>query len=167
MKPTRTVRLATVLAIGVTLMGAPPASADHSWIYPAGEGCSFGVLMEAVHPPEPAGEPGVDRKPIAMGDATLTNLDTGATYLQRVRYLGSETYAPETNTWLVEYRGRRIINFYPGDQGPNGLVEEPGLLLAFTGSIQTWVDPDTFYFTEFSFEGTYVDLCAELSEDQS
>jgi hypothetical protein len=159
--PGRPVRLAVVLAIGITLIAAPAASADHTWVTPAGEGCSFDVLLEATHLPE-AGRN--DHSPVAWGDGTLTNLDTGATYFYRVRYLTTETFDPVTDTWLVEHQGRRFINFYPGDQGPNGLVEEPGLYLAFSGSIQyTTSEAAAWLFTSFSYQGTYVDVCAELS----
>lgn len=156
----RSIRLATVIAIGITLIAAPAASADHTWVILAGEGCSFDVLLEATHLPEPVGE----RNPVGWGNATLTNLDTGATYLHRTRYVARETFDPDTNTWLVEELGRKVLNFFPGDQGPNGLVEEPGLYLAFSGTRQYTVPADGFLFTSFSYTGTYIDLCPELSD---
>jgi hypothetical protein len=106
----RSIRLAVVLAIGVTLLAVPIASADHTWVTPAGEGCSFDVLLEATHLPPPAE---VARHPLGWGDGTLTNLDTGATYLYRVRYRTSETYDPDTDSWLAEHQAE-IHQLLPG-----------------------------------------------------
>jgi hypothetical protein len=155
----RPFRLAMVLAVGITVLATPAASADHSLVMPAGEGCSFDVLAQADHLPEPAR----DRNPVGFGNITFTNLDTGTTYLQRSRHIPTEIFDPETNTLWIAEKGRIFIQFLPGDQGPNGVVDEPGALLAFSGSIQLTWDLDTNFYTEFSYEGTFIDLCAKLA----
>jgi hypothetical protein len=45
----RPIRLATILVIGITLLGAPSVSADHNFVIPADEGCGFDVLVTATH----------------------------------------------------------------------------------------------------------------------
>jgi len=154
----RPIPLAAILVIGVTLFAAPTTLAFHTFVIPAGEGCAFDVLVTTTHREE-AGE----RFPIGYGDITFTNVDTGTSYLQQSRYTATETFDPETNTVLVEITGRIWIGFLPGDQGPNGEVEEY-LHYAFKGSLQYTLDLETGLFTAFSYEGTYVDICAELAE---
>jgi len=47
--------------------------------------------------------------------------------------------------------------------GPDGLVSEPGLFLVFTGSIDLRFDADIGVITEFSFVGSFIDVCAQLA----
>ena len=51
------------------------------------------------------------------GDITLTNLETGTSYLQYSRYDETVTF-PDANTAETVINGRVIVEFYPGDQGP-------------------------------------------------
>lgn len=108
-------------------------------------------------------EPTYERNPVGFGNITFTNLDSGATYLQRSRLIPNEKFDPETNTVWIEEKGRLFIQFYAGDQGPTGEVDEPGALLAFSGSLQFTWDLNTGLFTDFSYEGKVTDLCAELA----
>jgi ABC-type transport system substrate-binding protein len=154
----RSVRLALLLGAAVTLAAAPAVSAVEPFIIPAGLGCSFDFLVEPVHK-EHAG----DRFPIGFGNITMTNMETGATYLQRSRYQEIETFDPLTNTVELAITGRIWIQFYPGDQGPDGEVGEPGAALAFSGKVQLTIDADTDFYTAFSYQGRFTDLCAELA----
>jgi hypothetical protein len=148
-----------VLVLGITLLAAQTAAAFHTFVTPAGFGCAFDVLLESTHQ-----EPPGDRFPIGYGDITFTNMDTGASYLQRSRYTETVTFDPETNTVLSEVRGRIWVNFFPGDQGPNGEVGYPGANLVFSGSVQLTIDADTGAYTAFSYQGEFIDVCAELSD---
>ena len=159
-KRVRSIRLATVIAIGITLLAVPAASAEEGFVLPAGQGCSFDVHVEEGPSPDTGG----DRNPVGSGNIIFTNLESGATYLQRSRHIGTETFDPDTNTVQVEERGRIFIWFYPEDQGPNGVVGEPGAVLAFSGPLQYTLDLDTELFLSFSYEGTYIDICAELAD---
>jgi hypothetical protein len=94
----------------------------------------------------------------------MSNLETGATYLQRSRYTETEIFDPSTNTLQVTITGRIWIGFFPGDLGPSGVVQWPGAALAFSGTVELTVDADTFAYTAFSYTGAYIDLCAELSD---
>ena len=153
----RSIRLAMVIAIGITLLAAPIASADDNeflFVIPAGEACAFDVGVNAV-----------DRNPYGNGAVlTNTNVETGATYVWFSTHAVTETYVPETNAVLFEIRGRMITSFYPGDSGPNGTVGEFGALIAVAGFQRYILDLDTNVMTGFSLEGTFVDICAELAD---
>lgn len=148
--------LLLTLATGVFLVAASPASADHSFIIPASDnGCAVDLKVEATH--------GSGHARIGYGDITFTNLETGATYLQRSRYRMTETYDPSTNSWHVEIRGNIWHAVYPGEPGPSGVVQEPGLELLVSGRLNVTFDSNGAV-TAFSLRGTYDDLCALLSD---
>jgi len=149
---------AALLVCVITLVAASPAWAFHDFIIPADEnGCGFDLHVQADHLPDRA------RAPIGSGDITFTNLETGATYLQHSRYTATETVDPATGSVHVTIIGRIWIEFYPGDQGPSGEVQEPGLDLLFSGTIEFTVNENDV-FTAFSNTGEYKDLCALLSD---
>jgi hypothetical protein len=150
---------AALLVSAITLVTASPALADHDIIIPADEnGCGFDLHVQATHLPD------VARAPIGSGDITFTNLETGATYLQHSRYTDTETVDPVTGNVHGKIVGRIWFELYPGDQGPAGLVQEPGLDLLFSGTLEFTLDPETNVITAFSLNGTYKDLCALLTD---
>lgn len=153
--PRRSIRMAVIAVAVLTLILAPAVSAVEPVIIPAGEGCSFDVLLE------PTSGPAGDK--IGFADITMTNLDTGASYVQRSRYLQTETIDPATNTGVWNVIGRILIGFFPGDMGPYGVVGEPGAMLGFTGSFQLTYELDTGVTTAFSYRGHLIDLCARLA----
>lgn len=134
-------------------------------VIPAGFGCSFDV----------GGQPGEgaratltefsDGRTVIQGHAepTLTNLETGETFAQRTRAKITDTFDPQTNEIVEEVSGRIFINLYPGDQGPSGLVEEPGAVLSVIGHQRLTFDPDTFVVSSYSLNGKATDICAQLS----
>jgi hypothetical protein len=89
-------------------------------------------------------------------------MDTAASYFQPSRYHPTETIDFESNTAVVELNGRIWTTFFPGDQGPNGEVEEY-LQYEFRGTQEYTIDLDTGLFFAFSYQGTYVDICAALA----
>ncbi len=151
----RGIRLLLTLVTGTSLLAASPAGADHSFTIPASEnGCAVPLQVEAEH--------GADRVPIGYGDITFTNLETGATYLQRSRYTGTETYDPSTQSLHVTIKGRIWHAVFPGEPGPSGVVQEPGLELLLSGKVNVTFD-ENGVLTAFSLDGTYTDLCEKLS----
>ncbi|HEY6571050.1 MAG TPA: hypothetical protein VIZ22_12210 [Candidatus Limnocylindrales bacterium] len=98
------------------------------------------------------------------GDVTLTNAETGASILSKSRYLTTATPSPATNSVTEKFLGRRIYQFYPGDQGPDGVIGEPGALLRIDGFVQLTTDLATDAYTAFSFRGRVTDLCAALGQ---
>jgi hypothetical protein len=152
----RTGLLLTLVAALSLFAASPVAAADYSEIMPADENpCGVDILLEVDFLP-------TDRAPIGYGDITFTNLETGATYVQRSRYLETWTFDASTESWHATTLGRKWIPLYPGEPGPSGVVQEPGLWILTYGKLEgTLTDNDVL--TAFSLKGTYTDLCAELS----
>jgi hypothetical protein len=100
---------------------------------------------------------------VDRADPTLTNLDTGTSYLQRTAVEDTETYDPETNTFLDVSVGRSFDWFSPGDQGPFGEVGANGALFAVVGYSRVTTNADTGQITSFSLVGTATDLCPILA----
>ena len=72
-----------------------------------------------------------------------------------------------SNTLVTSMRGRVSINLWPGDNGPNGVVSEPGLLLvAVRGSVHSTFDFATSSYTAFALQGQVTDVCAVLDGSQ-
>lgn len=150
-------KLVLVLAIGIVLLSATPASAYHSFTIPARDnGCGVDLKVEAEH-----GSGGASTR-IGYGDITFTNLETGATYLQRSRYTATSTYDESTKSWDVHITGNIWMALYPGEAGPSGVVQEPGLELLVSGTLEFTVTRKDVV-TYFSLTGTYDDLCALLT----
>jgi len=147
--------LLLTLVTGTSLFAASPAGAYHSFTIQASDnGCAVDLQVEAEH----LG----DRVPIGNGDITFTNLETGATYLQRSRYTATETSDASTQSVHVRITGRIWFPLYPGEPGPSGVVQEPGLELLISGTVNATFD-ENGAVTAFSLDGTYTDLCAKLS----
>jgi hypothetical protein len=152
----RRVITAALLVAGISLSAASPAWAFHDFIIPAREnGCGVDLHVQAEHL--------TDRVPIGNGDITITNLDTGASYLQRSRYTLTETVDPKTRSVHVTTIGRIWIALFAGDEGPTGVVQEPGLELLFSGTTEATFNKKNV-ITSFSYTGEYQDLCALLSD---
>jgi hypothetical protein len=148
--------VSAILLAGIALTAAAPVLADHSAFIPADEnGCGFDILAKADH------LPGVARAPIGSGDITFTNLETGASYLQHSRYTADVTFDASTKSYHITITGRIWTQLYPGEPGPNGVVEEPGLELLTDGVLEYTLNRKGVV-TAFSLHGTYQDLCALL-----
>jgi hypothetical protein len=141
-------------AIGIFLSAASPATAaELSFTLPARDnGCAVDlqVDVDSVGPGGPA-------------NITITNLATGASYLQRSRYTETVTFDPTTRSEHIEVIGNKWIRLYPGEPGPDGVVREPGAELLVSGTLEYTLDRKGV-LTAFSLNGTYDDLCALLSE---
>jgi hypothetical protein len=143
-------------ATGIVLSTASPARAFHSFTIPASEnGCAVDLQVESEHL--------TDRVPIGNGDITMTNLDTGATYLQRSRYTETVTFDASTGSQQIELVGNIWIQLFPGDAGPSGVVQEPGAELLVSGRLNFTLN-EQGVLTAFSLNGMYQDLCALLSD---
>ena len=157
----------------LTLMAAPAAYAakpDRTTfevhtpdLIPAGLGCAFDVLWS------PDGKVAVttfgDGRTVTHGngEVTLTNLDTGATFVHRARDNQTATYDAATNELVESVSGQVVYNFYPGDVGPWGVVSDPGMLVRFSGRETDRFSLDTFAYTSFSYSGNVTDVCAALA----
>lgn len=135
-------------------------------VIPAGQGCAFPVAAEAESVRVTITE-FADGRIVThdMGDPTLTNVDTGKSLVHRSRFTVTETPSSVEGEIVIETSGQLVISLWPGDQGPYGLVEYPGLLLSVNGHTRVTMDSSTFVYTSFSLNGTATDLCAALAPE--
>ena len=158
----RTIAVLLALMAAVTLFAASPAAAS-SFVFRAGTACPFDIQIEATAQAQD-GAPGHQiSHQVVSGNITITNLETGATYLWFSRYNDTETFDPATKTYHVTVEGRTIFLPATGDSGPSGVVGESGALYGMSGTMEYTVTKQGV-ITDFSFTGSYVDICAELSE---
>lgn len=140
------------------MFAASPAAATHEsffFVIPAGENpCGVDVLVDVYD--------GADRAPVGNADITFTNLETGATYVQRSRYVETWTYDASSESWDGTVKGRKWTPWFPGEPGPSGEVQEPGLWILTFGKLEYTLDGNDVA-TAFTLHGTYIDLCAELT----
>ena len=142
-----------------TVLEQPPPS-----VIPAGQGCSFDVGEQAGEGMTTLTEFSDGRTVIHVNaDPILTNLETGDTFVQRARAKVTDTVDAQANEIVEEISGQVFVSFLPGDQGPSGVVEEPGALLSIIGHQRLTFDADTFVLTSYSLNGKATDICAQLS----
>jgi hypothetical protein len=133
------------------------------FVFPAGFGCAFDVGVLPNSPTKITEFSDGRTVTQVTAEPTLTNLDTGTSYIQRRRFTGTDTIDPETNVDFSTTNGRFLVNFFPGDRGPFGVVGENGALLVFVGNVHPTADLNTGQITSFSYVGTVTDVCAILA----
>ena len=155
---TRRSVLSVAIAVIATIpIAAGPASADHSFTSPASDnGCGVDLQADATH--------GSGRARIGYGDITITNLETGATYLQRSRYTATETFEPSTGSTHSPDR-RKLFGSVcsPETWDRLGWSKSQALELLVSGRLKFTLNNE-FVVTAFSLNGTYDDLCALLTD---
>ena len=99
---------------------------------------------------------------VNVATITLTNLETGTSYVQSSRYHSTTTIAAD-GTEHVVINGQRWMGFPEGDQGPEGEVGPVGADYFVTGK-QTFVyDPKKDLITSYELDGQAVDACEVLA----
>ena len=157
----RTITVLLAMMAAISLFAASPAAGASSFVFRAGTVCAFDVQLADEEQPQD-GSVGDHARAAVNADITITNLETGATYLWSSRYTGTETFDPTTKTYHVTDVGRILSWFFDGDIGPDGPVGESGALLGFDGTREYTITKKGVV-TAFSFTGTYIDICALLS----
>jgi hypothetical protein len=151
-------------------VGTLPPSWDDPLFIPAGFGCAFDVLALG-RATAWGGEVDIelpDGRTMAIGNGliTLTNLDTGGTYVWHSDYRAIETF-PDADTVVEASWGKFFVGpFLPGDQGPFGEVGEDGEnggLFGVVGTSSSTFDLNTEQVTSFSYQGRVIDICAALT----
>jgi hypothetical protein len=148
-----------VAAQPTRLVFYPPSHAD-----PAGTACAFDVNFEPrrgwdVQTDFSNGSEVVN----AHVSVLVTNAETGASFVHNATFHGIDRFDAATGIDHGTTDGQVLMQFYPGDMGPFGVVESPGALLRFVGtSWYTW-DANANAFTQFSYRGTVTDVCALIS----
>jgi hypothetical protein len=143
-----------------TVLGAPDP-----FVLPAGSGCSFDVYIKPHDDLRIMDFTFHDGRSVRIehGSATLTNPESGASFEHHPAFHSVDTFDASTNEIVDVTQGRVAFWFLPGDMGPDGLVSEPGLFRVFIGSIKDRSDADTGVITQFSFVGSFIDVCAQLA----
>jgi hypothetical protein len=167
------VAVAVIVAV-VAVVAVPSAMAakpirtvftPEPFTFLAGEGCAFDVTAVPDEDARVVRTEFDDGRVMTQGhvNATLTNLETGASIVTRSRDRIVDTPGPVANEVSVEISGQLNFSFLPGDVGPFGLVGEPGLLLHMAGHHRFTV-ADTGRIVDYSFSGRTTDICALLSD---
>lgn len=133
--------------------------------YPAGEACAFDIRAQPTNTTVVTTTFSNGTVVAAItSDPRLTNLATGASIVTHSRFVKVETFDAATNSVTDVVVGRFNANFFPGDQGPYGVVSAPGLFLSFVGEVKATSDADSGAVTRFSLHGRVTaNICAELS----
>lgn len=173
-RPTRAARGA-VIALMLSLVVAAPAAAvqptktvlhrTHDSFDAQDSGCGFPASRMFNSGARKTIKDFVDGQELTTVNEvrTITNLDNGKTYVERA--VGHDIEWLDA-AGLVQGRsnGQFIFAFYPGDIGPDGsVVQAPGLAYDFTGIAWYAWDPSTEHLTAFSYQGSFVDVCAALT----
>jgi hypothetical protein len=158
---TRKHRVVLLTMVAATSLFAASPAAATSFVIRAGTVCPFAVQIEDA-PQAQDGAPGHQiSHQVGSGNITITNLETGATYLWFSRHTETETFDPATMTYHVLDEGRVLLVFFTGEPGPNGVVGESGALYGMSGTREYTVTKKGV-ITAFSFTGSALDICAEI-----
>jgi hypothetical protein len=99
---------------------------------------------------------------VNVATITITNLETGTSYVQTSDYRISTTVEADGSEFVV-IDGSRWMGFLEGDQGPEGLVGRGGAEYFVTGH-QTFVyDPKEDVITSYEVDGLVIDVCQVLA----
>ena len=139
---------------------------NDSFVVPAGLGCAFDVQVRRDDP-----EAHVtttifdDGRVMTQGHATptLVNLDSGLSLDHDSNYRSVLTLDPDSPVAHVVINGTFYISVWPGDDGPFGVVVEPGAMFSLTGHVTFDIELPSEVITSFTLNGTATDLCAPLS----
>jgi hypothetical protein len=134
----------------------------HSFILPDSKnGCSFAMGVEA----EVIGvywlfSDGHEVE-VNIATITLTNLDTGTSYVQTSDYRISAAVAVDGIDVVID--GNRWMGFLEGDQGPEGEVGRGGAEYFVTGNQSFVYDPKKAVHMSYELNGQAIDACEVLA----
>jgi hypothetical protein len=169
---TRWLRGGVIAGVLALLWAAPVAAAQptrlvfypQSHVDPAGTACAFDVNFEPRRGWDAQTDFSNGAEVLnAHVSVLVTNAETGASFVHNATFHGIDRFDAATGIDHGTTDGQVLMQFYPGDMGPFGVVGAPGALLRFVGtSWYTW-DANANAFTEFAYQGTVTDVCALLS----
>jgi hypothetical protein len=172
---TRTARgaviaLALALVVAAPVDAAPPTRTlivPTSLVrhFPAGDGCTFDVtvyLTPGARTTITDFSDGTEVNETHSMKRTITNDATGATFVENQSFHDVEWLDPATGLIHGITNGQAISQFYPGDIGPYGVVDQPVAYLVYGTQWWAW-DTATNHQTAFSYTGTLTDICAAIS----
>jgi hypothetical protein len=148
------------MVVAISLFATSPAAAI-SFVLRAGTPCPFAVQIEDAAQAQDGAPGQTISHAVGSGNITITNLETGATYLWFSRHTSTETFDPATKTYHETDEGRVLTFFSAGEPGPNGVVGKSGALYGMSGT-REWTYTKNGVTIAFSFAGSAVDICAEI-----
>jgi hypothetical protein len=162
-----------VIALALALLAAAPAAAAqptrtvyalHGFTIPAGGGCDFAVEGHPAWGFQAKTEFSDGRVQYSVrAHGWYQNADTGATYWVEDNWRDVDTFDPGTTIVHSTVNGQATYTFYPGDQGPYGLVDHV-VMYHIVGTTQATWDSSTYQTYAFSWTGgTITNVCAALS----
>ena len=170
---TRSARGALIAVVLAVLWAAPAAAAQPTrtvlhptgGLHPAGQGCAFDISYVDA--------PGAfisvtdfsngTEAAIVHAVVTLTNDDTGATFVHKAFFHDVSWFDAASGLWRSVTNGQVLVWLSPGDLGPYGIVGADGLAVRFEGTVWSAWDPNANAVTEFSYQGTITNVCDLLS----
>jgi hypothetical protein len=163
-----------VIALALAVLWATPAAASQptrtvlhptGGLHPAGQGCAFDISYVDAQGAFIAVTDFSDGTEAAIvhAVATLTNDDTGATFVHKAFFHDVDWFDAADGVWRAVTSGQSVFWFYPGDVGPYGIVGADGLALRIEGTIWSAWDPNANAVTEFAYVGTVTNVCTLLS----
>jgi hypothetical protein len=172
---TRTARGAVIAVALAVVVAAPAAAAQPTRTVnqitnlvshkPADTACTFDVtvyMTPGARVTETDFSDGSTVYQVHSMKRAITNDATGATFVENQIYHDREWIDP-ANGWIRGVTsGQSIQQFYPGDVGPYGIVEQPSAYVIYGTTWWAW-DPATEHQTEFTWTGTLTDICATIS----
>jgi hypothetical protein len=177
--------LAAGLTAALSLAAAAPAAASQpthtvrplhgGFVLPAGTACAFDVAGQPNPKPTSAaafqsggfvGETDFSDGSVmysVRARGAYVNLETGAQFPTLDTYADLEGIDPDSGNIVGVARGQVTFFFYPGDQGPFGVVGSDGALYHVDGVASYTIDANTFATLAFAYTGSITDVCAALS----
>jgi hypothetical protein len=162
------------VALALALIVAAPAAAAQptrtlivagpSTHFPAGEGCEFDVTVYRPKGGWTAITDFSDGREAIVNHAverTITNDATGATFVEVSS--SHEVDRFEGDLIIGTISGSFILQFYPGDVGPDGVVRDHVGALYVHGRSTYVVDGTTGATLAITVVGTTTDICAAIS----
>jgi hypothetical protein len=168
---TRPARGAVIGLAFALLMAAPAAAAQptrtvfglHPFTIPAGGGCDFAVEGQPAWGFQAKTEFSDGRVQYSVrAHGAYVNADTGASYWVEDNWRDLDTFDNGTTIVHSTVNGQATYFFFPGDQGPFGLVDHVVMYHIVGATWSTW-DSSTFQTYAFTYTGTVTDVCAALS----
>jgi hypothetical protein len=163
-----------VIALAVALVAAAPVAAAtpptrtvrdlHPFTIPAGGACDFAVEGHPSWGFIATTEFSDGRVQYSVrAHGAYVNADTGASYWVEDNWRDLDTFDPGTTIVHSAVNGQATYTFYPGDQGPYGLVDHV-VMYHIVGTTYARWDSSTYQTYAFDWSGgTITDVCAALS----
>ena len=171
-RPPRTARGAVVALVLALVVAAPAAAAQPTrtvypldpFTLPAGTACAFDVEGEPTGGfiAETDFSDGTVQLSVRARGAYV-NTATGVRFPTLDTFRDISRFDDATGSIVGVENGGTTWYFLPGEVGPFGVVQYPGALYHFVGTVSYTYDTNANRSARFAYTGTVTDVCAALS----